>query len=75
MNFLDELKFITDDNKEYFVAEKKVIDNEVYCMAINLNDNTDIIYACLETENSNLTFDIIEDEKIIDQLRMKFIKN
>lgn len=72
MKFLDDMKFVTDDNQEYFIAEKLIEEGELYCIAINLNNNADVLYVHADNETGELVLKNIEDENIINKLRNKF---
>lgn len=75
MKFLDDMKFITEDNQEYFFAEKIVIDEELYCIAINLNNNADIMYVHADNVDGEFLFKPIEDESIISKLKDKLMQS
>lgn len=74
MDFLNNLKFVTEDEQEYFVAEKCVIDEELYCLVINLNNSSDTMFVHADNVDGELIFEEIFDEKIIEEIKEKLIK-
>ena len=67
------------NQKEYFIAEKVVINNKNYCIAIGVTedynvDTEDIIYFEEVIEDGNTFIDIIEDDDLEEQILKEVIK-
>lgn len=68
MNSIDNLKFTTEDNKEYVLLVHKFIDGFHYGYAINLNDEFDSMYVKILIQDNNISFEVINDKNIINVL-------
>ena len=68
MENIKNLKFITDDDKEYVILFDKVIDEETYGYAVNLNDESDAVCVRLAEDEEGYFFDVVEETKIIKQI-------
>ena len=68
MENIKNLKFITDDDKEYVLLFNKVIDEETYGYAVNLNDESDSMCVRLVEDEEGYFFDMVEDADIIKEI-------
>jgi len=74
MEFLDDVKLKTDDGNEYFIAEKIIIEEELYCIVINIKNEADIMYVHADNVNGEFILKNIEDDNIINKLKEKLIQ-
>lgn len=68
MKDIENLKFITEDDKEYVILFNKVIDENTYGYAVNLNDESDAICVRVDEDEEGYFFDIVEDPEIIKEI-------
>jgi hypothetical protein len=68
MKDIENLKFITEDDNEYVVLFNKVIDENTYGYAVNLNDESDAICVRIAEDEEGYLFDIVEDPEIIKEI-------
>lgn len=68
MEHLEELKFITDDNKEYIIIGKTVIDNNYYGYAINIKDELETAFVKIISKNGKILFEKVIDENIKNKI-------
>lgn len=61
MENIKNLKFITEDDKEYVVLFNKTIDEEIYGYAVNLNDESDAVCVRIAEDEEGYFFDVVED--------------
>lgn len=61
MENIKNLKFITEDDKEYIVLFNKTIDEEIYGYAVNLNDESDAVCVRIAEDEEGYFFDVVED--------------
>lgn len=61
MENIKNLKFITEDDKEYVVLFNKTIDEEIYGYAVNLNDESDAICVRIAEDEEGYFFDVVEE--------------
>ena len=68
MNNLDNLKFVTEDDKEYVILTNKFIENVYYGYAVNLNNESDALYVKIQKDQNGYFFEIIDDINIIKKI-------
>ena len=68
MENIKNLKFITDDNKEYVLLFNKVIDEETYGYAVNLNDESDAVCVRIAEDEEGYFFDVVEELEMIKKI-------
>lgn len=61
MENIKNLKFITEDNKEYVILFNKTIDEEIYGYAVNLNDESDAVCVRIAEDEEGYFFDVVEE--------------
>lgn len=65
---IENFKFVTEDDKEYVILDKKYINNECYGYAVNLVDESDSMYVKVLFSNDGMAFEEINDINIIKEL-------
>lgn len=68
MENIKNLKFITEDDKEYVVLFNKTIDEEIYGYAVNLNDESDAICVRIAEDEEGYFFDVVEELEMIKKI-------
>ena len=68
MENIKNLKFITDDDKEYVLLFNKVIDEETYGYAVNLNDESDAVCVRIAEDEEGYFFDVVEELEMIKKI-------
>ena len=53
------------DKGDYFVFDKKTIDNKTYSLLVNIYSDDDVLFVVEKEENKNVVLELIEDEDII----------
>ena len=66
---------ILDDNIEYYIVKELPIDNVIYTLFANVNDNTDICFRKTSSDNEgNLFYTGLDDEREFDKVSNYFAK-
>lgn len=66
---------ILDDNIEYYIVKELPIDNVIYTLFANINDNTDICFRKTSSDNEgNLFYTGLDDEREFDKVSNYFAK-
>lgn len=66
---------ILDDNIEYYIIKELPIDNVIYTLFANINDNTDICFRKTSSDNEgNLFYTGLDDEREFDKVSNYFVK-
>ena len=66
---------ILDDNIEYYIIKEIPIDNIIYTLFANINDNTDICFRkTTSDEEGNLYYTGLDDEKEFEKVSNYFAK-
>lgn len=66
---------ILDDNIEYYIIKELPIDNVIYTLFANINDNTDICFRKTSSDNEgNLFYTGLDDEREFDKVSNYFAK-
>lgn len=68
MENLKNVKFITEDDQEYIILFDKVINDEQFGYAVNLNDESDAMCVRLVKDDEGYFFDFVEDKNIIKEI-------
>lgn len=66
---------VLDDNIEYIIVKEERIDNTLYTLFANINDNTDICFRkTTSDEEGNLYYSGLDDEKEFEKVSAYFAK-
>lgn len=65
---------VLDDGIEYIIVEEEKINDIVYTLFANINDETDICFRKTITENGEDFYVGLDDEKEFDLIVMYFTK-
>lgn len=65
---LNQIKFTTEDNKEYIILTNKLINGNFYAYAVNLNNEIDSMYVKIINNQNGISFETINDQNIINEL-------
>lgn len=66
---------ILDDNIEYYIIKEIPIDNIIYTLFANINNNTDICFRkTTSDEEGNLYYRGLDDEKEFEKVSNYFAK-
>ena len=64
---------ILDDNIEYYIVKELPIDNVIYTLFANVNDNTDICFRKTSCDSEgNLFYTGLDDEREFDKVSNYF---
>ena len=66
---------ILDDNIDYYIIKELPIDNVIYTLFANINDNTDICFRKTSSDSEgNLFYTGLDDEREFDKVSNYFAK-
>ena len=65
MNFEKNQILTLKDKGDYFVFDKKIVDNKTYSLLVNIYSDDDVLFVVEKEENKNVVLELIEDEDII----------
>lgn len=68
MNDLSNLKFTTEEGKEYAIVNSVVIEDVNYALVVNINDELDCKFVKINFGSGEQSFDVIDDVEIIEKI-------
>jgi hypothetical protein len=68
MNDFNNLKFISEDDKEFVILKNKTINGEYYGYAANLNDESDTYFVKILKDEQGFFFEKIDDPNIMKEI-------
>ena len=71
MNDFNNLKFISEDNKEFVILKNKFLNQQYYGYAVNLNDESDAYFVKILKDDQGFIFEEVKDPNIIKEIIKK----